>query len=404
MDHESRIKVGIFFNARVSQGGLYQYALTLVHCLHAYEPQFDYSLYLATLEDFPLEINSQNWKVFTFSKPSIYWHFFWEVLLNYISKMGARPKNKLIPQYREMKRDQPDIVVYVKPSPQVFQWDYPSIFPIHDLQHRLQSHFPEVSDKGEFNRREFLYKNSVSKARAILSDSQTGKEDIIQLYHVDEDKIYPLPYIEPPYRHFETNTNDYAEIERKYSLPGEFLFYPATFWPHKNHARLIKAIRRIADEKGVLIPLVLTGGKTFEFPGIEKLIDDLSLQDTIKIIGYISDSELLQIYRHSLALVMPTFFGPTNIPVIEAWGAGCPVITSDIRGIREQVGDAGILVDPEKVEDIANGIWQVYSDRELRSKLAANGKRKIEKWTPEAFAHSLASIIDRSSRKIIENQ
>jgi Glycosyltransferase len=396
MGAQGNLKVGIFFNARVEQGGLYQYALTLVHCLHQFEPEFQYSLYLTTLEDFPLSITAENWNCFKFSRFTILWHMAFEVVLNRLAKSNIQLPFRLIPVYAAIEKDQPDVMLYVKPSPQVFQWNYRAIFPIHDLQHRLQRNFPEVSDKGEFNRREYLYTYSVEKAAAILTDSETGKEDVISLYHGSPEKVYPLPYIAPPFRSEETGELGYDAIKQKYSLPETYLFYPATFWAHKNHARLIRAIHVLANEKGQSIPLVLTGSRKHEYQVLQDLVDELGLQHLVLFIGFVPDSDLLQIYRHALALVMPTFFGPTNIPVLEAWAAGCPVITSDIRGIREQVGDAGLLVDPTDVHSLADAIWRITSDAALRKEMIDKGYQRVQAWTPEKFAHSLASTIRQS--------
>jgi glycosyltransferase involved in cell wall biosynthesis len=101
-------------------------------------------------------------------------------------------------------------------------------------------------------------------------------------------------------------------------------------------------------------------------------------------------------YSHALALVMTTFFGPTNIPVLEAWAASCPVITPNIRGIREQVEDAGLLVDPGDVPAIAEAIWTIYSDSELRKKLINKGLHRVQEWTPEKFTSSLSAFIKQS--------
>jgi len=73
-------------------------------------------------------------------------------------------------------------MIYVKLTMHVFQWPYQSIFPIHDLQHRLQLEFSEVSELGEFRRREYIYTRSIPKAAAVLTDSITGKEDLLACY------------------------------------------------------------------------------------------------------------------------------------------------------------------------------------------------------------------------------
>ena len=392
MGAKSNLKVGIFFNARSEQGGLYQYALTLVDCLYRYVPDHDFSFYHATLEELPLRFQADNWRVIRLPKCAISLRMMIEVFQNKLAQFGLKTPIHLIPQYRQIFQDSPDIMIYVKPTLHVFEWPYAAIFPIHDLQHRLQPKFPEVSDHGEFLRREFLYTHSIEKAKAILTDSQTGKADVIDLYPVKDLIIYPLPYISPTFRTSEGKT--FEQVKVRYALPDSYFFYPAAFWSHKNHARLIRAFKRIEEDHGVRLHLVLSGSKQREYSKLRALVEELSLQQAVHFIGFVEEEDLLFLYRHAVALVMPTFFGPTNIPVLEAWSAGCPVITSDIRGIREQVGDAGILVDPTDIAALANAIWSLSQNQEMRAGLIAKGKIRVESWTSEDFGRRLGRIIE----------
>ena len=77
---------------------------------------------------------------------------------------------------------------------------------------------------------------------------------------------------------------------------------------------------------------------------------ELKVDRQIRHLGYVPANDMAALYANAEALVMPTFFGPTNIPILEAWGLGCPVITSDIRALREQAGDAALLADPNSAD------------------------------------------------------
>ena len=393
MGSPSRIKVGIFFNARRQQGGLYQYALTLVDCLYRFVPEFNYRLYHATLEEFPLELSGANWKIFRLARRAIQIRLLEEAVLLSAARVGVGLPFALVTEFSEIKRDLPDLMLYVKPGVHPFQWKYKAIFPIHDLQHRLQPDFPEVSKNGEYRRREYFYTRSIQRASAILTDSETGKDDVVSCYGVKKESIFPVPYIAPTFRNTDGQPSPTEYIRGKYSLPVQYLFYPAAFWKHKNHARLVQAISLLAQEKNVRIPLVLAGSKREEYANIAFLVKSLGLGDIVHFIGYVPDEDMADLYQHALALVMPTFFGPTNIPVLEAWGSECAVITSDLRGIREQVGDAGLLVDPRSEHAIAEAIWSLYQFPNLRRELIARGKTRVMEWTPEKFAFKLASAI-----------
>jgi len=385
------MKVGIFFNARPEQAGLYHYALTLVECLHRYAPQYDYRFYHAALEPLPLQLTANNWRLVELPRRSILLRLSFEMLLMTMARLGVQIPFRLIPEYVEIQRDEPDVMIYVKPTCHVFQWSYSAIFPIHDLQHRFQPEFPEVSEKGEHRRREYLYRYSISKAAAILTDSETGKEDALLCYSADAGKIFPLPHLASTIRANHTNT---SLVQKKYDLPEQYVFYPAAFWPHKNHLNLVRAVNILAKEKRVTIPLVLAGSPRLEYAKISALVESLGLNDAIHFIGYVPDEDMTALYQQALALVMPTFFGPTNIPVLEAWAAGCAVISSDVRGIREQVGDAGLLVDPKDERALANAIWRIYEHPDLRRELVERGKIRAAQWTPELFTKRLTAVID----------
>jgi glycosyltransferase involved in cell wall biosynthesis len=96
---------------------------------------------------------------------------------------------------------------------------------------------------------------------------------------------------------------------------------------------------------------------------------------------------------------MPTFFGPTNIPVLEAWAYGCPVLTSDIRGIREQVGDAGVLVDPRSIESIADGIYQLWSSDTVAARLVRRGHQRLGEYTTADYQLRLVQILEEAKAR-----
>jgi len=126
----------------------------------------------------------------------------------------------------------------------------------------------------------------------------------------------------------------------------------------------------------------------------------LGLEEEIRYLGYVPDADMSGLYAGAAALVMPTFFGPTNIPVVEAWRFWCPVLTSDIRGIREQAGKAAVLVDPRSVEAIADGIYQLWTDESLRNVLADAGRQRLAAYTPDYYRRELMAILEDAKARI----
>ncbi len=285
-----------------------------------------------------------------------------------------------------------DILMYPSPTNLAFQCGYPYAMAIHDLQHRLQPWFPEVSCKGEWLRREYCYTNSIRNAKAIIVDSEQGRDDLLVYYHnlIPKNRIFIAPYVSS----FKLDFSD-TESAIKKSLPNKFIFYPAQFWLHKNHARIIHAIQIIKLKYGIHIPIVFVGsnsgnhreGREIVFSNVIRLAKQLDVSELVHYYGYVDDKEMPTLYKSATALVMPTFFGPTNIPIIEAWSFECPVITSDIPGVREQVGEAGVLVRPDCIEDLTSSIYRIWVDEGLRNRLKKEGSLRINKISQSDYQH-----------------
>jgi glycosyltransferase involved in cell wall biosynthesis len=128
-----------------------------------------------------------------------------------------------------------------------------------------------------------------------------------------------------------------------------------------------------------------------------QLLMDMARQcgvaDQIHVLGYVPDDELAALYTGAVALVMPTFFGPTNIPVIEAWALRCPVLTSDLPGTREQAGDAAVLVDPRMVDALTLGIRRLWTDEALRQDLMARGQQRLATYTMADYRQRLGAAL-----------
>lgn len=298
-------------------------------------------------------------------------------------------------------------VFYVTPLTLSFEAAVPFVMPIHDLQHRLQPEFPEVSADGVWEHREYLYRNATRHATLILADSEVGKEDILELYGpygITADRVKVLPYLYPPYL-IGVSAELTPEVRKAYRLPERYLFYPAQFWPHKNHALIVKALG-LLKERGIEVHVVFCGNSSSAiirettFKEVMALAEKLGVSSQIHYVGRVPDEDMPRLYAGASGLVMPTFFGPTNIPVIEAWAFDCPVLTSDIRGIREQVGDAGLLADPRSEEDLAEKITMLWHDDSLRRALVEKGRLMAASYTVDDFCRRMVEIIDEASERV----
>lgn len=298
-----------------------------------------------------------------------------------------------------------DLVLIPAPDPLAFQSGVPSIMAIHDLQHRLQPEFPEVSQNGEWESREYIYRNAARESLLMLVDSEVGKEDVLELYGIygaTPDRVLVFPFVMSPALCVETDPDVSARLKERLQLPERFFLYPAQYWPHKNHARLIESLSQMEQSDAHLVLCGATRGKLRRdtYNQVRRIAIERGVEERVHHLGYVSDEDLSALYASALALVFPTFFGPTNIPVIEAWNFGIPVLSSRIRGITEQVGDAGLLVDPRSVEEMAGGLDRLWTDSDLRRSLIEAGRRRLALYTPEDHRDRLGQILAEASARL----
>ncbi len=259
------------------------------------------------------------------------------------------------------------------------------IQPVHDLMHRYEPDFPEIQDSYEI--RETIFSSCARIADVVLVDSELGKQQFLECYY-NKRKCNPRVAVLPFVSAVSGKKEEYIET------PSKYIFYPAQFWQHKNHANLLLAVSLLKNKMSD-IHLVLVGSERNYLQCINELIQENSLEKNVSILGFVSDEQIIYLYRHAVAMVMPSYFGPTNIPPLEAMSLGCPVVVSDKYAMREQVGDAGLLCNPDSPEDIAECILQVWEDDELRQKMIERGYVQAKKWTRKDFKKRFARIVLR---------
>jgi len=269
--------------------------------------------------------------------------------------------------------------------------------------HKYFPSFPEYPLKARVTRN-IIYKNASKYSVFAIVDSMQGANDLNSFYNIQMRKIKVIPYIPPAYiyKYKNMTTEAASNILGKYSIPNKFLFYPAQFWYHKNHIRLFKAIKLLGDIYQEKFYIILVGSpkESFIFTNIMKFIKENSMSDQIIYLGYVSDKEMVALYKKAIALVFPSLLGPTNIPPLEAMVLGTPVICSNLFSIPDQIGDAGLFFNPFEVKDIADKIYKIWVDKGLRSDLIRKGYKKVKEMTLERYAKQWEAVIDESLEKI----
>jgi glycosyltransferase involved in cell wall biosynthesis len=271
--------------------------------------------------------------------------------------------------------------------------DLPYLAIVLDLQHRLQPWFPEVSQFGQWETRERGFARHLRRAAAIIAGTQAGRAEVTRFYQIPEERIHILPHPTPGYA---LNAEKKASSISHFGLQPGYLFYPAQFWAHKNHVNLLLALKILADE-GLNLELVLAGSDFGNKQFVKEQAEKIGVSDQVKFVDFVNQEDLIGLYQNALALTYLSFFGPENLPPLEAFALGCPVIAAQVSGSEEQLGEAAVLVDPKDPRRIAEAIRKVHTDKSFRETLIAKGLKRAGSWTAKDFVLGAFKVLDEFS-------
>lgn len=285
------------------------------------------------------------------------------------------------PTEKPFLREKIDLVYFLGPSKwarDLEKLNY--ITTVWDLCHRDYPEFPEVRWDRQFDTRDINYREILPKAVAILVDSELSRFNLVRRYGLDEERIHVMPFqaAQTTRNYVEPGGCNETSIHDKYDLSIPYVFYPAQFWAHKNHIYLLEGLKRLDEKFNLRIGAIFSGGDFGNLLYVRKYVAKLGLNDRVRFAGFVSDSEVPELYRQSLALVMPTYFGPTNLPPLEAFQLGVPVLYPDKLGLRDQVGDAALLMDLKDPGTMAEHLKSLIADEKLRDGLIQAGRARLE--------------------------
>jgi glycosyltransferase involved in cell wall biosynthesis len=311
------------------------------------------------------------------------------------AKSGLAAKSKPISKQRpldeQLRAAGVDFVWQFGAPGQVLEVPYMVV--VWDLQHRLQPWFPEVSANGNWQHRENIYSSVLGRAAAIIVGTQAGKAEVERFFRVDPSRILIMPHPTP--RFAGTAVLKESSIRERHGLAGDYLFYPAQFWAHKNHVNLLLALQLLRSRFDRPFDAAFVGADHGNLGHVRSMTDQLGLSDHVHFLGFVPRDDLVELYREAFALSYMTFFGPENLPPLEAFALGCPVIASDVSGAREQLGDAVLFADPSSPEQIAEAVIRLAGEEGLRQRLIDAGRQIASGRTSEGFVAQALAFLDR---------
>lgn len=264
-----------------------------------------------------------------------------------------------------------------------------TILTVHDLA------FMRLPQCAEAGLRIYLNKvvpYSIERADLVLADSQSTKNDLVELLGVSPDKIEVVyAGVESRFRPMEGEMA-LQRIKKRYGLDFPFILSLGTLEPRKNFTGLIEAYALMRDRE---LKLVIAGGKGWLYDEIFARAEKLGLGGEIVFPGFVADEDLPALYNLAELFVFPSLYEGFGLPPLEAMACGTPVVTSDRPSLPEVVGEAGLMVEATDSQALAEAMERVLMDENLRREMREKGLKQAEKFTWDAAAEKLLEVYRR---------
>jgi glycosyltransferase involved in cell wall biosynthesis len=228
---------------------------------------------------------------------------------------------------------------------------------------------------------------SIQRADRILADSESTRRDVLEVYKVPPEKVFVLysgvddqffPVTDPI---LTRRTLDH------YGLGGlPYILSVGTIQPRKNYDRLVEAVQRLHQPD---LHLVIAGGKGWLDSPLYARVKELGMKERVHFLGYVPDQDLPVLYSSARIFAFPSLYEGFGLPPLEAMACGAPVVCSNRSSLPEVVGDAGVLVDPYDVDEIAKGLQSALEDERLRNTLINKGQLRVQKFSWVSAARQL---------------
>jgi len=368
-----------FFPGRI--GGVETYFRNLINFLPRIDCRDEYTIFCESSfkAEFPVDVPRFQVTALNYSKGSLNW------LLRGVIRNTFNAdllKNR-------MERSGIDVIHHPFSVVSPPGMNIPTVVTFWDMLHEF---YPDFFGSEDLRSRTATFRSSVQEATRVIVSAEFTKGCLVERYGIDAGKIDVI------YTGFGSEYRVYDNLEmlemvrKKYGLNRPFMYYPAATWPHKNHKRLLAALKLMKDRYHFDGELILTGIAMQAHDDILAEIAELGLEGEVRVLGYLPQVELPYIYNLARLLVFPSLFEGFGIPLVEAMACGCPITSSNVTSIPEVVGAAGIMFEPNSHEDMADKVWSLWSDESKRQRMRILGLERAKLFNWEETARKTLAV------------
>ena len=268
-----------------------------------------------------------------------------------------------------------------------------SVVAIYDLQLKV---FPEYFKKIDLIFWNVFVYISIKRAARIITLSENSKRDLIRFYNPPSEKIEVI-YGGVNQDFFVSYDQESIErLRSRYQLPERMILCVSTTHPHKNYPRLLEAFSLLRIKNNIPHKLVIIGLKGFFHQKLVKLINDMNLNNHVKLLDWVPFEDVPLFYKAAELFVFPSEFEGFGIPLIEAFASGVPVVSSNAASLPEVAGDAALMVNPYSVSEIADAMYRIISDKSLSSDLVLRGNNRVKLFSWEEAAKRTLECFEKA--------
>lgn len=257
-------------------------------------------------------------------------------------------------------------------------------------------HYPQMFTKKDLWQLTNWSRYSILHADHIVTISNATKKDLLKNYSVDKNKItVAYPGYNSSLFYYPQPKHKIDPILSKYKIEGEYVVYTGTIQPRKNLIRLIEAFKRIDNLKLVIVGKTRGEGREgWMYDEILAKPRELGIEDRVIFTGFMPAEDLPFIVAGAKAFILVSLWEGFGIPVIEAMACGVPVVVSNISSLPEITGDAGLLVNPESVEQIEQAIRTITTDKKLHAKLSKRSLFQAQRFNWKKCTKEVIKVLE----------
>ena len=367
------MKIAVLFESKFSSGGSYTYSLnTILKFINIYKEDYQFEIYTYFKKNKDIlkkhKINNVKLLNHGFVDKIILKFIKFKIcrfLLNFFNFQSTTEKNFL--------RNNIDLVFYPVISKTAFLLKKINLISsILDLCHIFHNRdFPEIT-KEEFEYREILNQYCLNQSVLIITNSIELKKQISSRYKINKSKIINIP-LEPNKIVLKKKYLD-EKYKFKYRKLRNIFFYPAQIWSHKNHISIIKSYKFLKHDK-FDVNFVFSGRDKGHKKVLTEYIEKHKYNNFF-FTGYIEPEELDFLYKNCRCVIMTSYFGPTNLPPLEAFKYNKPLIYN--KSFKHEIGKNNcFLVNVDKSYEISNAIKKIILGKYPKN-YKINAKKKIK--------------------------